>query len=65
MEGSKKQQHLNQHASLIDEAGERDIINPEAERSSGCHSCAQGNLREGKARAEDVRGSAWPGTVRC
>lgn len=41
---------MNRRASLMEGAGEREIINPKAERSSGCCSCAQGNLRERRGR---------------
>lgn len=61
---SKKLQHLNQRASLMDGAKEREreIINPKAEWSDGCCSCAQGNLREGKG--EESTSEEAPGQAR-
>lgn len=49
-ERSEKQQHLNRRASFMDEAREREKINPKAEQSSSCCSFVQGSLWEGERR---------------
>lgn len=57
-ERSKKHQRLNRCASLMDEAGEGEIINPKERR---LRSCAHENPREGRGRGADVRASAARG----